>query len=178
MLDMDDLPETQVKHEAEEVTKLHPHLGPYTLEQSESGNWHIIWRRSYLKTFDEGYTIALMTSCDRNWLAICKKYGIFALFTHDSLQATMKQKERTFFTERGHFDPITPKLIITPNSNQELKRLLALCESINDPTWKYKWLFLRHPPEVLIECVDTWQAQRRITFLKDKVGLRFTHKVE
>ncbi len=180
-LDFDELTKEQVEEEAKRITKENLHLGPPTVEPSEGGNFHVTWHRSHLRTFDEGYNIALNSKADKNWLDICKKYQVFALFTRDSLETTLKlrQQKRTYQLESGKVEGT--KLIITPEDNNEHRRILGLCESMTNPqnnsydsTWSYRVenKLGDCKATIMIGCLDFYQAQRRIRLMRDKIGMR------
>lgn len=174
MLDLDTTKE-EAEDEAKRITAENPSLGLYSLEQSEGGNWHVIWHRSHLKTFHEGYLIALDSKCDKDWLDICKKYQIFALFTHNSLATTRKLHKR-LDTERGTI--AGTRLIIIPENDNELKRILSVSKTITDPTWTYRTEYpVGSKTRVIIGCLDAYQAERRVTFLREKCGLKFKEEI-
>lgn len=179
-LDFDNLTREDVELEAERITRENASLGPYTVEQSEGGNFHVTWHRSHLKTFDEGYYIALNSKADKNWLDICKKYQVFALFTRDSLGQTLKlrQQKRTYQLEKGNVEGT--RLIITPENIGEHRRLLAICEAIKDDptlTWRLETALGDNVTRIVIGCLDFYQAQRRVKFLREKCGIKFKEEI-
>jgi len=179
-LDYDDLSKEEVDEEAKQITGENPSLGPPTIEQSEGGNYHVTWHRSHLKTFEEGYNIAIDSKADKNWLDICKKYQVFALFTHQSLELTMKlrQSKRMFQLEKGSVDGT--RLIITPENINEHRRILGICESMKDDstwTWKLENTLGDNVTRIVIGCLDNYQANRRVRFLREKCGIQFKEEI-
>lgn len=184
-LDYDNLNREEVDADAKHLAKKFPELGEiYHIESSktEKDHYHVIFLKSKFTKFEEAYNIAVESKADEDWLTLCKEYECFALETEGSrrLNEIRQQREQHRIVNKPTKMILSPYIIdIIPTTSLDGRRIVKICEAIDDPEWDYNafihvWDLTMH---IQIGCRDEAQANRRMAWLSQQ-GLQFTAKVK
>lgn len=184
-LDYDNLTKEEVDADAKRLTKEFPELGSeYRIEASKTkrDHYHAIFTKSQFSKFEDAYKIALESRCDTDWLALCKDYECFALETQGSRQYNeiRQQREQKRVVNKPTKMLLQPWILdLMPKTSLDGRRIVKVCEAIEDPEWNYNafvhvWNFEQH---VQIGCRDEQQAARRLKWLSEQ-GLNFTATIK
>jgi len=201
-LDYDGLPREEVEADAKRLVEKYPQLGgryrietrdAYGAEATDKPRFHVIFPLSGLP-FNEAVKIARDSRCDKDWLDYCLMYRGFGLRTGNLTRAKprMPRPRRTppqttiprTQAKRPEAEQITSPviLIVTPENETEAKRIIGVCQHIDDDTWTYKktttlaGALNGQTTQILIGCTDAAQAHRRAAFLK-KLNIKFKHRI-
>ena len=187
-LDYDGMSQEAVEHDAQALLDRFPELKKkYKLEASKTPTcWHIIFPLSEFKTFEEAADVAEYSRCDKNWLALCRRYRVFGIRTGQITRLRGESKaiphqEKKKYKAPSDEIPSPIKLVLKPQDSQAMKRLVRVSESLDDPTWIYKTeqvLAMNGlSMQLVIGCKDKYQAKRRIKFL-EALGISFTPTIK
>ena len=178
ILDYDGMRREEVEGDASYIQRVCPRLGSYRIEKSDTPTcWRVVFPRSAL-SWGEAVSIARYSRCDKEWLEFCIRYGRFASKT---LMSRSMQPERDYKPKNPAVEKITLPiiLVVKPSTKLEVKRVIKICEAIEDKDWKWKYqtpLFTMKT-EILIGCVDKSQVVRRVKFL-EKSGMNLVFEVK
>ena len=186
-LDYDGMTQEDVEQDAQALLKLFPQLkNRYKVEPSQTPTcWHVIFPLSEFKTFEAAADAAEFSKCDKNWLALCRRYRVFGIRTEGITKLRGKSKAVSAtprkYNRPSEMIPSPIKLFVNPVFKEDIKRLVKVSEAIDDPTWLYKVeQILIHSGvgiQLVIGCKDKWQAERRVKFLEE-LGIAFTHNIK
>jgi hypothetical protein len=183
-LDYDVADRKQVEADVENLLKKFPELGgTYRMEQSKSGNWHVVFPKSMLDSFDKCLEIAKQSRCDKDWLNLCEHYGCFAIVTAqgEALAENLNLKPFPPQPKKHPIQDLTQPVILTlyPETPIDRGRLTAICQAMTkDPEWQYKIETPIHnlKTRIRIGCRDTAQAKRRLNWLM-QTGIKFKWEI-
>lgn len=179
------MPREDVDRDAKRLAEEFPELGKdYRIESSKSGgeHFHVIFLKSQFTKFEDAYKIALRSKADRDWLALCKVYECFGLETEGARRYNQVRQQRE--KQRVVNKPVkmitSPYILdLVPATALDARRIIKLCEAINDPTWQFTsfihvWELQTH---IQIGCINEAQACRRMAWLTEN-GLQFSGKIK
>ena len=174
ILDYDGLTRQEVEEDARRLDKKYK-LGGYTIESSDTPTcYHVYFYKTALP-FEEALRVAKESRCDPLWLGFCSRYKCFAIKSRLAVKIQVTRQSlpaRSLNLQVKHLDsPVV--LRAKPETSMDLKRLIKLCESISDETWKWRVIepiigvYEDRPCLAVVEigCVDEYQCARRMRFL-------------
>lgn len=172
-LDYDSIPREDVDADAKRLIQEFPKLGSeYRIEDSKSrDHYHVIFLKSQFTSFNEAYAIALQSRADRDWLELCKAYECFGLETEASRGFNEARQQQQRIVNKPTKMILSPFILdLVPNTTLDGRRIVKICEAIDDPTWQYHafvhiWNLRQH---IEIGCRDERQAQRRLKWLTEQ----------
>jgi len=184
-LDYDKVPREDVDTDAKRLVKEFPELGEdYRIEASKTDrdHYHVIFLKSQFTKFEDAYTIALESQCDKDWLALCKEYECFGLETEGSRRYNelRRQREQQRVVNKPTKMILLPYILdLMPTSSLDARRIVKVCEAIDDLEWQYNafvhiWEMKQH---VQVGCRDEQQAARRLKWLSEQ-GLNFSATIK
>lgn len=187
-LDYDTSDRAVVEADAKKLCEAFPELkGTYRVEQSKSGFFHVVFPKSMLPSFEDCIQIAEQSKCDRDWLALSKEYGCFAVVTEAGKTMAKALRLKAFPPKpkkKPAYDLTQPvMLILHPETPIDMGRLRAICESmVDDEEWNYQVeatlqdVYSGLGQRIRIGCRDQHQATRRQKWL-EKQGIRFKWEI-
>jgi hypothetical protein len=184
-LDYDEVPPDEVEKDAKKLAAMFPELGDtFRVERSKSmgEHFHLIFQKSQFTSFQEAYNIAMKSGADRDWLALCEEYKCFGLETEGSRRynEVRQQREKRRVINKPIKMLTSPYILdLIPTTALDARRIVKVCEAIDDPTWKHTsfvniWELKTH---VQIGCINEAQATRRMKWLSEQ-ALSFTATVK
>lgn len=174
LLDYDGMTRQEVEEDAQRLDRKY-NLGGFEIEPSDTPTCYHVYFPLTALAFEEALKIAKESRCDPMWLDFCARYKCFAI---KSRLAVKIQAQRQALSARK-INKQSPRIDspvcfrVKPKTSVDLKRLIKLCESISDKTWKWRvvepviGLYEDRQVAAMIEigCQDEYQAARRMRFL-------------
>lgn len=167
LLDYDGMTKEAVEQEAERLKGMFPELGDYRIEPSNTSV--ICWTLRFPKsavTWQKAAEVVEASDSDCEWKKYVLRYRCMTKRTEISMGSEMNPpREVRNLPVKEITLPV--KITILAESPLDLKRLVKLCEAINDKTWEWK---VETPlwdleTRVIIGCVDKQQAERRVRMI-------------
>jgi len=175
LLDYDGVTEEAMKREAERIRAAFPELGEYRIEPSNTSIvcWTLIFPKSVVP-WAKAVEVLNTSNCDQEWKEYALKYGCMAKRTETSMDSKLNppRKPRNPPVDKIRL-PV--EIVIYAKTPLDLKRLIKLCEVIDDKTWEWKAETPLYDlkTRVYIGCQNEGQAKRRVRMIKE-IGIEAT----